>query len=137
MSMPAALFSLAGRTAVVVGGTSGIGRALSLALADAGADVVASARREAEVAATASEIEARGRRTLRQTSDVTSRSSLEALRDATLAAFGKIDVLVNCAGRAKRTPTLDLPEEEWSQILETNLTGTLRACQVFGRPMLE
>jgi NAD(P)-dependent dehydrogenase (short-subunit alcohol dehydrogenase family) len=63
--------------------------------------------------------------------------ALERARDATLAAFGRIDVLVNCAGRIKRTPILDLPEEEWNGILETNLTGTPRACQVFGRPMLE
>jgi len=69
--------------------------------------------------------------------DVTDRRSLEAARDAVVTGFGKLDILVNCAGRIKRTPVLDLPEEEWNGILETNLTGTLRACQVFGRPMLE
>jgi NAD(P)-dependent dehydrogenase (short-subunit alcohol dehydrogenase family) len=128
---------LNGRVAVVVGGTSGIGRALSLGLAEAGADVVSSGRRVELVAAVASEIEARGRRTLRVPCDVTDRRALENLRAETLAAFGKIDVLVNCAGKTKRTPTLELAEAEWSDILETNLTGTLRACQVFGRPMLE
>jgi NAD(P)-dependent dehydrogenase (short-subunit alcohol dehydrogenase family) len=128
---------LNGRVAVVVGGTSGIGRALSLGLAEAGADVVSSGRRVELVGAVASEIEARGRRTLRVPCDVTDRRALENLRAETLAAFGKIDVLVNCAGKTKRTPTLDLTEGEWSDILETNLTGTLRACQVFGRPMLE
>jgi NAD(P)-dependent dehydrogenase (short-subunit alcohol dehydrogenase family) len=125
------------KVAVVVGGTAGIGRALSLGLADAGADVVACARTAEAVEKTAAELEARGRRTIRATADVTDRASLERAKDATLAAFGRIDILVNCAGRIKRTPILDLPEEEWNGILETNLTGTLRACQVFGRPMLE
>jgi NAD(P)-dependent dehydrogenase (short-subunit alcohol dehydrogenase family) len=134
---PATSLSLAGRTAVVMGGTSGIGRALALGLADAGADVVATGRRQAEVDATADDITARQRRTLRLAADVTQRASLEALRDATLGAFGKVDILVNCAGRTKRVPTLELAESDWADILDTNLTGTLRACQVFGRPMLE
>src|SRR4051812_24710283 len=108
--------SLAGRTAVVVGGTSGIGRAISLGLADAGADVIASARRAAEVDATAREIEARSRRTLRLPSDVTDRASLEALCAEVTRVFGKVDVLVNCAGKTKRTPTLEVPEPEWASI---------------------
>jgi len=128
---------LTGKVAVVVGGTAGIGRALALGLAEAGADVVATARTRETVDATAAEIEARGRRTIRVTADVTERASLEAARDAALAALGRIDVLVNCAGRIKRTPVLELSEQEWSGILETNLTGTLRSCQVFGRPMIE
>ncbi len=128
---------LTGRLAVVVGGTAGIGRALSLGLAEAGADVVACARTRETVEATAAEIEARGRKTVRTTADVTDRRSLEAARDAVLRAFGRIDILVNCAGRIKRTPVLELSEEEWAGILETNLTGTLRSCQVFGRPMVE
>jgi len=128
---------LTGKVAVVVGGTAGIGRALSLGLADAGADVVACARTLETVEATAKEIEARGRRTIRATADVTDRASLERAREATLAAFSRIDILVNCAGRIKRTKVLELTEEEWNGIVETNLTGTLRACQVFGRPMLE
>ncbi len=129
--------SLSGRVAVVLGGTTGIGRALSLGLAQAGADVVPSARRAEEVNAVADEIERLGRRTLRQTSDVTERPSLEALLAQTVSTFDKVDILVNCAGRTKRTPTLDVSEEEWGGILETNLTGTFRACQVFGRHMLE
>jgi NAD(P)-dependent dehydrogenase (short-subunit alcohol dehydrogenase family) len=129
--------SLEGRVAVVVGGTTGIGRTLALGLAEAGADVVASARGVASLEAVAAEIEALGRRTLRVPSDVTDRASLEALRDAVLAGMGQVDILVNCAGRTQRTPTLDLAEAEWSAILDTNLTGTLRGCQVFGRPMIE
>ena len=131
------VFSLEGKVAVVTGGTSGIGRALSLGLADAGADVIATARRQQQVDDTAKEIEARGRKTLRIASDVGDRASLEKLLAATLEPFGKVDILVNCAGMIKRTPTLDLPEEEWNNILNVNLTGTLRACQVFGRSMLE
>jgi NAD(P)-dependent dehydrogenase (short-subunit alcohol dehydrogenase family) len=131
------LFSLEGKVAVVTGGTSGIGRALSLGLADAGADVVATARRKEQVDDTAKEIEARGRKTLRIASDVGDRSTLETLLAAVLERFSKVDILVNCAGMIKRTPTLDLPEAEWTNILNTNLTGTLRACQVFGRHMLE
>jgi len=131
------LFSLEGRVAVVTGGTSGIGRALSLGLADAGADVIASARRKEQVDKTAGEIEARGRKTLRLSSDVGERGTLETLLAAVLERFGKVDILVNCAGTIKRTPTLDMPEAEWTNILNTNLTGTLRASQVFGRHMLE
>jgi NAD(P)-dependent dehydrogenase (short-subunit alcohol dehydrogenase family) len=135
--MKAQLFSLEGKVAVVTGGTSGIGRALSLGLADAGADVIATARRQQLVDDTATEIESRGRKTLRVASDVGDRESLEKLLASTLERFGKVDILVNCAGIIKRTPTLDLPEADWTNILNTNLTGTLRACQVFGRPMLE
>lgn len=131
------IFSLEGKVAVVTGGTTGIGHALSLGLARAGADVIASARRQTQVDDTASEIEAIGRRTLRLVSDVGSRVSLEALRDATLEKFGAVDILVNCAGKIKRSPTLTVSEEDWNDILNTNLTGALRACQVFGRAMVE
>jgi NAD(P)-dependent dehydrogenase (short-subunit alcohol dehydrogenase family) len=130
------LFSLSGRVAVVVGGTSGIGKALALGLADAGADVVPTGRRTALVEEVAAAIEARGRRTLRVPSDVSDRASLERLRDACLEAFGKVDVMLAVAGTTKRVPTLDMDEADWARILETNLTGTLRACQVFGRDML-
>ena len=128
---------LSGRSAVVVGGTSGIGRAIALGLAEAGADVVCSSRRREQVDATAAEIEAIGRRTIRATSDVADRESLENLLTETKAELGKVDILVNSAGITKRSATLDLDEDDWSSILETNLTGTLRACQVFGRHMLE
>ena len=128
---------LDGRTAVVIGGTSGIGRAIAHGLAEAGADVVCSARRQEQVESTASEIESLGRRTIRCTSDVSDKASLESLLTECVSAFGKIDILVNSAGRTKREPTLDLDEETWAAILETNLTGTLRACQVFGRHMIE
>jgi NAD(P)-dependent dehydrogenase (short-subunit alcohol dehydrogenase family) len=130
-------FDLSGRTAVVIGGTTGIGRALSVGLAEAGADVAPTSRRRDVVEETALLVEATGRRALRLTSDVADETSLRALLDAVVAAFGKVDILVNCAGRTKRTPTLDLSDAEWHSILETNLTGTMRACRVFGRHMVD
>ena len=135
--MPFAPLDLTGRAAVVIGGTSGIGRALAHGLAQAVADVAPTARRADLVDQTAAEIEQIGRRTLRVTSDVASRESLQALLAASVEAFGKVDIMVNCAGRTRRTPTLDLTDEEWHGILETNLTGTLRAAQVFGRHMID
>lgn len=132
-----AKLELNGRNAVVIGGTSGIGRAIAHGLAEAGANVVCSSRRPEQVESTAAEIEAMGRKTLRVTSDVSSKESLQALLDACVAEFGKVDILVNSAGRTKRAPTVDFDEGDWNDIIETNLTGTLRACQVFGRHFLE
>ncbi len=131
------LLSLEGKVAVVTGGTSGIGRAMSLGLAEAGADVVATARRQQQVDETSAAIEKLGRKTLRVASDVCDRKSLETLLAETVKSLGKVDILINCAGRIKRTPTISVSEEEWNGILDTNLTGTLRACQVFGAHMLE
>ncbi len=131
------LLRLDDRVAVVIGGTTGIGRTLSLGLAEAGAHVIPSARRTAEVEATAAQIEKLGRRSLRASVDVLDRASLLRLREQVLAAFGKIDILVNCAGRTHKAPFLELSDQDWAAVLETNLTGTFRACQVFGAPMLE
>jgi len=129
-------FDLAGRAAVVIGGTSGIGRALALGLADAGADVVATGRRAALVDEVAVEVEARGRRTVRLAADVNDVQALERLRDRCLEAFGRIDILVCAAGITQRVPTLDMKDADWGRIIDTNLTGTLRSCQVFGREMV-
>ncbi len=131
------LFDLSGKSAVVIGGTSGIGLAMAIGLAEAGADVVASSRRAEQVDEAAKLIEAKGRRAPRLTSDVADRATLEALLAGTLKEFGKVDILINCAGKIKRAPTVDFPEDLWNDILDTNLTGTLRACQIFGRQMLE
>ncbi len=130
------MFDLTGKCAVVVGGTSGIGLAMAVGLAEAGADVVASSRRREQVEEAARLIEAAGRRSLRLTSDVGDRATLEALLAGTVAEFGKVDILINCAGKIKRAPTVDFPEEVWDDIMDTNMTGTLRACQIFGRHML-
>jgi NAD(P)-dependent dehydrogenase (short-subunit alcohol dehydrogenase family) len=130
-------FDLTGRVAVVVGGTSGIGRQLALGLAEAGADVVATGRRQEHVDDVADEIEQRGRRTLRRTADVGSAESLQALKRACLDDLGDVHICVTAAGITKRVPTLEMDEADWQRILDTNLTGTLRACQVFGAHMVE
>ena len=135
MSYP--LLDLTNKTAVVIGGTSGIGLALARGLAQAGANVVPTGRRKDLVQSAAKEITARGSRALATPCDVTDVASLKALLQATCKEFGKVEILVNCAGRTKRTPTLELPEKEWNEILDTNLTGTLRACQIFGQHMIQ
>src|SRR5215831_4903456 len=131
------LLDLTNKTAVVIGGTSGIGLALARGLAKAGANVVPAGRREELVRKAAAEIAALGRRSLAQTCDVTDNPSIERLLQSACAEFGSVQILVNCAGRTKKLPTLDFPESEWDAILETNLKGTLRACRVFGRHMIE
>jgi NAD(P)-dependent dehydrogenase (short-subunit alcohol dehydrogenase family) len=130
-------FDLTGKTAVVIGGTSGIGQAIARGLAEAGADVVPTSRRLEQVTEAARQIRELGRRSLEVVSDVSDRTSLGLLLNKCVAEFGKVDILVNSAGKTKRTATIDVSDEEWNDILDTNVTGTLRACQVFGRHMLE
>ncbi|HEX4756637.1 MAG TPA: glucose 1-dehydrogenase [Terracidiphilus sp.] len=129
------LFDLSGRVAVVTGGTTGLGREIALGMAAAGADVVASSRRQEHVDEVADAIEVQGRRTLRVPCDVLDRGSLERLHDAVLKAFGKIDILVNAAGITQKVPTLEVTDADWSRVMETNMTGTMRACQIFGATM--
>jgi NAD(P)-dependent dehydrogenase (short-subunit alcohol dehydrogenase family) len=128
---------LTGRTAVVIGGTSGLGRAIALGLAQAGADVVATGRRTTLVETVAGEIEALGRRSLRRTCDAGRTVDIDALLWACTEAFGAVDILVNAAGRTRRSPTLEMSDNEWNEILDTNLMGTLRACRAFGVHMIE
>jgi len=129
--------NLSGRCAVVVGGTTGIGKAIAIALANAGADVVATSRSRENIAALADQIESLGRKTIRVVSDVCDRKSLQQLHDRTLTSFGQIDILVNCAGITQRIPTLECSDELWHNIMNVNLNGTLRACQIFGKTMIE
>jgi NAD(P)-dependent dehydrogenase (short-subunit alcohol dehydrogenase family) len=129
-------FDLEGRCAVVIGGTSGLGKAIALGLAEAGAHVVAASRREEETRLVAEEIEALGRRSLRATVDVRDRSSIESLQRKVLDGFGKVDILVNAAGITLKTPTLECSEEDWNRVLDINLSGTWRACQLFGKTMI-
>ena len=125
------LFDLGGRVAVVMGGTSGIGRELALGLARAGADVVSTGRRENLVAEVADEIEKLGRRTVRKPVDASDRSSIDGLRDAILNQLGHVDILVNAAGQSFRQPSVEVAEERWNALMDVNLTGTFRACQSF------
>jgi NAD(P)-dependent dehydrogenase (short-subunit alcohol dehydrogenase family) len=128
---------LTNRTAVVIGGTSGIGRAIALGLADAGADVIPTGRRENLAAEVAREVESRGRRSFVTTADVSDTHSILRLADVIIEKFGKVDILVNAAGITRRRPTLDVADDEWEAIMDTNLTGTLRACRAFGGHMIE
>jgi NAD(P)-dependent dehydrogenase (short-subunit alcohol dehydrogenase family) len=134
--MSTSQFDLSGRVAVVVGGTSGIGRAIALGLAEAGADVVATGRRQALVETVADEISRSGRRTLRMAADIADTASLEALRDAAVQQLGSVDIMVCAAGIIKRVPSLEMPDAQWQQIVDTNLMGTVRACRVFGTHMI-
>jgi len=131
------LLDLKNKTAVVIGGTTGIGLAISRALAQAGANVIPSSRRSEQVRAAVTEVEALGSRSLAQTCDVLDNDSLTQLLNAACGNFGSVQILVNSAGRTKRMPTLEFPDTEWDSIIETNLTGALRSCRIFGRHMIE
>jgi NAD(P)-dependent dehydrogenase (short-subunit alcohol dehydrogenase family) len=135
--MTRSLFDLTGRTAVVVGGTSGIGRVLALGLADAGADVVATARRQNLVDEVGTDIERRGRRTLRIACDVGDDASLGSMRDAVTKQFGRVDIVLCAAGTTRRAPTLEMDTAEWQRIVDVNLMGTLRAYKAFAPQMIE
>ncbi len=130
------LFSLSGRVAVVMGGTSGMGKAIALTLAEAGADVVATGRRENLAAEAAAEISKLGRKSLVHATDASKRESIDSLRDAVMAEFGRVDILLNAAGQIFRKPTVSISETEWNTLMDVNLTGTLRACQSFYEPLL-
>ena len=129
-------FDLSGKCAVVIGGTTGLGKAIALGIAEAGADVVAASRRQEETDQVAAEIEGLGCRSLRATVDVRDRSSIELLQRKVLDSFRKVDILVNAAGITHKTPTLECSEEEWTSILDVNLNGTWRCCQIFGKTMV-
>ncbi len=135
--MSEALFDLTGKIAVVVGGTTGIGQAVALGLARSGATVVASSRREDMGHSVAEELQALGSRTLAITSDVQNRASLQNLRDRVVAQFGRVDVALVTAGVLKKEPSVEVPEEEWTRIIDINLNGSFRANQIFGRQMIK
>lgn len=133
--MPMDLFDLSGRVAVVMGGTSGIGRTLAIGLAQAGADVVPAGRRENLAREVAEEIRRMGRKSLPLSADASKRESVDALREAVLAEYGHIDILLNAAGQTFRKPTVSVDDSEWNNLMDVNLTGTLRACQSFYEPL--
>jgi NAD(P)-dependent dehydrogenase (short-subunit alcohol dehydrogenase family) len=126
---------LTDRVAVVIGGTSGLGRVIGLGLAESGAHVVPTGRRQALVDEVCEAVRALGRDTLNQPVDVAERASIDRLRDAVVQKFGRVDILLNAAGRIKRIPTIDLSEQEWQSTMDTNVTGILRCCQSFYEPL--
>jgi NAD(P)-dependent dehydrogenase (short-subunit alcohol dehydrogenase family) len=123
------------RVIVVIGATSGLGRALAIGLASHGAIVVPTGRRQESLATLCREIDASGTRTLCLTADVRSRDSIDALRDAVLAKFGRVEGLVNAAGVTFRQATATVTEDQWNSLMDTDLTGLLRACQSFYEPL--
>ena len=129
--------SLEGKRALVFGGTSGLGNSIAVGFAQAGADVVAVSRRRDEVEKTAAQVRALGRRTLEATADVTQRGDIQRVIDLMGRELGGIDILVNSAGITKRVPSLEMDDEDWDRILDTNLKGTWLACQLVGRVMKE
>jgi NAD(P)-dependent dehydrogenase (short-subunit alcohol dehydrogenase family) len=131
------MFSLKNRVAVVLGGTSGIGQAIARGFAQAGAITVTSSRDGDRVNRMADELEALGTRTLRLTSDVQDRGSLQRLCDETVLAYGQVDILMVASGALHKIPTLELTDEEWERVVDINLNGTFRANQVFGRQMVK
>ncbi len=129
--MRESVLNLEGRVAVVIGATSGLGLAIAEGLVGHGAIVVPSGRRPDRLEEACRRIEALGRKTLRQTVDVTRREAIDTLRDAVLERFGRVDILVNAAGHTFRKPTVEVGEGEWAGLLDTMPGGVLRACQSF------
>jgi NAD(P)-dependent dehydrogenase (short-subunit alcohol dehydrogenase family) len=133
----AALFSLQGKVAVVTGGSRGLGKEMAAALAEAGAQVAISARREQWLRAAEEELVAAGYDCLAATCDVADERQAQSFVAQALERFGRIDVLVNNAGISWGAPSVDLPLERWRSVLETNATGTFIMSQLVGRHMIE
>ena len=129
--MSKTLFDLSGRVAVVLGGSSGLGRAISIGLAAHGADVVPGGRRMEALSSVCKEIRCLGRKTLEASVDVSVRAAVQEFRNTVVESFGSVDILVNAAGVTFRKPTLDISDDEWSDLFETNLQGVLHGCRVF------
>ncbi len=129
------IFDISGRVAVVVGGTSGLGRAIALGLADAGVHTVASGLTILHAEDAAQAIRSRGVRSLSLACDVTNLASLERLREGVLGEFGQVDILINCAGKTFKRPSLEVSGEDWNELLNVNVTGALRASQTFYEPL--
>ncbi len=130
------LFSLEGKSALVTGASRGIGRAVALAFAQAGADVSVAARTEADLETLAKEIDAAGRRALSVPTDVTDRAQIESLIDDTVNEFGKLDIVVNNAGGVRfMSPLLGLRPEGWDKVIALNLTSVFHTTQLAAQRM--
>jgi gluconate 5-dehydrogenase len=131
------MFDLTGKVALVVGGHGGLGKSIALALADAGADVVVASRNMQALKRAAGEIESKGRKSLAVSVDIVSDKQVNAMVEAVLRAFPRIDVLVNAAGLAIRKPADSFPIEDWQQVMDVNTRGTFLCCQAVGRVMIK
>ncbi|KAJ5108181.1 hypothetical protein N7456_004856 [Penicillium angulare] len=129
------LFNLSGRTALVTGGTRGIGQAMAIALAEAGADIVL-IQRDTSNQATKSEIERLGRKATICVADLSSQSSVSTIVSSVLADGHDIDILLNCAGIQRRHPSHVFPQEDWDEVLQVNLTTVFTLCRDVGAYML-
>ncbi|BCU79317.1 SDR family oxidoreductase [Luteolibacter sp. LG18] len=131
------LFSLQGKTAVVIGGTGELCGTMAVGLARAGAEVVLGGRIPEKAEKRLAEIESHGGKGYFVPVDVTSRESLQQLLDTVLERSGQVDILINGAGTNSPTPFLQISEDEYARIMDTNLTAIFRACQVFGKYFVE
>lgn len=132
------IFNLTGRSAIVTGASKGLGQAMALALARAGADLLITSRHREEIDPAAQDIAAAAsRRVVAMEADVSRRTDVEATVDRALREFGKIDILVNNAGVNIREPILDLKDESWEQTIGINLTGPMMCCRAVGPHMIK
>lgn len=131
------LFDLTGKIAIVTGGAGGIGKAIALGLAEAGADVVVTSRGLTKLEDAAREIQTKGRRSMAISSDTTRVKSVEEMVSRVIHEFGHIDILVNAAGIAIRKPAETFPVEDWQQVMDINAGGTFLCCQTVGRQMIK
>ena len=130
-------FSLKGRTAIVTGGSKGLGEAIALSMADAGANLVITGRDEASLAKVADAVKAKGAECLPMTVDVLKKDQIKDMTEKTLSTFGKIDILVNNAGINIVKPLLKITEDEWDKVLDTNLKGYFLCAQAVVPYMIE
>jgi len=131
------LFDLTGKVAVVTGGSGGAGKAISIGLALYGADVVVTSRTLSTLEETAAEVEKQGKKTLAISCDVADPESVDQMVSRTIEEFGKIDILVTCAGIALRHPAEEMPIEEWQKVMDVNVRGTLLCCQAVAKEMIK
>jgi len=131
------IFNLTGKVALVVGGHGGLGKAIALSLADAGADVAVASRNLDSLKAVAREIETKGRKSLAVKVDVVDAKQVNAMVETIMKTFPRIDILVNAAGLAIRKPADSFPIDEWQQVMDINTRGTFLCCQAVGRIMIK
>lgn len=130
-------FKLDGKVVLVTGASVGLGASMAKALAEAGADVVCHCHFEGESDETCAAIEKAGRKTFAVSGDMSEKETPKRLVDETIKKFGRIDILINNAGMIRRTPAVDFSEEDWSTVLEVNLSSVFRLSQAAGKQMIE